>query len=246
MNDSYKTLSVDYDALNPKEEIFKQKKFFEKLIKRYAPTSCLDCACGTGWHLLMLDEMGLDCAGSDVSNDMLEMAKKNLEGHRVPLKKENFQTLQSSWGEKKFDMIICMTTSFPHNETKKHALQTLKSMYALLNDGGIVVIDNGFADSFFEKQPKYTPARVTSDQAFYIVFEYPRPSHVIFNILNIKKHKAGFEHSFDSMSYLALKKKDFEEMFSKTKFTKIHYYGDHSFSKYLKTKSKRTVIVAEK
>src|SRR3989344_8829697 len=112
--DNYQNLSVDYDVLQPKEEIFKQEPFFKKLIEKYSIKTCLDCACGTGWHLFMLNKLGLKCAGSDLSDGMLESAGKNLKGLSIALKNENFRTLSKSWKEK-FDMIICMTTSFPHN-----------------------------------------------------------------------------------------------------------------------------------
>ncbi len=40
---NYQNLSVDYDALQPKEEIFKQEDFFKKLIEKYSIKTCLDC-----------------------------------------------------------------------------------------------------------------------------------------------------------------------------------------------------------
>jgi len=77
--DEYKILADVYDILNPKEEIFAQKSFFEKLVGDYSVSRVLDCACGTGWHLSMFHDMGLTSFGSDISPEMLAMAKKNLE-----------------------------------------------------------------------------------------------------------------------------------------------------------------------
>jgi len=243
--DSYQNLSDDYDALNPKEEIFKQEFFFKRLIERYSIKTCLDCACGTGWHLFMLNKLGLRCSGSDLSDGMLEKARRNLKGLSIALKHENFRTLSKSWNEK-FDMIICMTTSFPHNSNEKEAIQTLKSMYDRLNYRGIVIIDNGFTDSFFKAKPKLIPARIHKDQAFYFFLEYPDSEKVTFNILNIKKTPAGFDHSFESMDYMALGKTEFESFFSNTDFENIEYYGDHDFTKYSKESSKRLIVIAQK
>lgn len=131
--DNYQDMSVDYEALQPKEEIFKQEPFFKKLIKKYSIKTCLDNACGTGWHLFMLNKLGLKCAGSDLSDGMLRKARKNLRALSICLKNENFRTLSYSWKEK-FDMIICMTTSFPHNSTDEEAVQTLQSMSGCLNE----------------------------------------------------------------------------------------------------------------
>src|SRR3989344_3197201 len=143
-------------------------------------------------------------------------------------------------------MIICMTTSFPHNSNDKEAIATLKSMYDRLNDGGIVVIDNGFADSFFKAKPKFIPARIHKDQAFYFFLEYPNPKKVIFNILNVKKTSTGFNHAFESMEYMALGKEEFENFFSKTDFDKVEYFGDYDFTKYSKETSQRMIVIAQK
>jgi glycine/sarcosine N-methyltransferase len=136
--DVYKILAKDYDFLNPKEEIFKQEGFFRKLIEKYHVRTCLDCACGTGWHLFMLGNMGVQCFGSDLSQEMLDRAKQNLTGKNVPLKREDFRHLSHSWSEK-FDMVICMTTSFPHMQTDADAIQTLQAMYDALTNTGIVL-----------------------------------------------------------------------------------------------------------
>jgi len=73
----YKFLSKDYEALNPKDVIFKQKNFFKEIIKTFSIKTCLDSACGIGWHLYILDDLGLKCYGSDLSSEMLALARKN-------------------------------------------------------------------------------------------------------------------------------------------------------------------------
>ncbi len=243
--DQYEQISVDYDALKPKEEIFRQEDFFRQLMKKYSVKTCLDCACGTGWHLFMLNKLGLHCAGSDLSNAMLIKAAEHLKGTSIQLKQENFRNLEKSWQET-FDMIICMTTSFPHQQNIREAGQTLKSMYSRLNEGGIIVIDNGFADVFFKTRPKFIPARIHADQAFYFFIEYPDFKKVIFNILNVKKTSSGFDHAFETMAYLALGKKEFERLFRRTDFSRINYYGEYDFSEYVTDTSRRLIIIAQK
>jgi glycine/sarcosine N-methyltransferase len=119
--DSYRILADDYDYLNPREEILKQEGFFKKLIIEYSVKTCLDCACGTGWHLLMLNQLGIQCAGSDLSPEMLASAERNLKGRNIRLLEEDFCTLSRSWNQT-FDMVICMTTSLPHMLTDKDVI----------------------------------------------------------------------------------------------------------------------------
>jgi SAM-dependent methyltransferase len=241
----YELLAEDYDYLHPKEEIFKQEPFFKELIKKYAIKTCLDCACGTGWHLFMLDSLGIKCYGSDLSSEMLSVAKINLKGRDIPLKKEDFRQLSNSW-KTKFDAIICMTTSFPHMLTDSDVMAALQSMYEQLNEGGLLIIDNGISDSMLNDKPKFIPARILKDRAFYFFLEYPNPNRIDFNILEVKRRNDAFEHSFESIQYNAMRKADVERYLAKTKFKKIDYLGDYDFSEYSTKNSKRLIVVSQK
>lgn len=242
--EEYKILADVYDILNPKEEIFGQQVFFETLIKKYAVLRILDCACGTGWHLSMFHDMGLTCFGSDISGEMLTLAKKNLEGKYIPLKIEDFRTLEHSWGET-YDMAVCLTTSLPYMLTDDDVVKALTSIYNRLNDGGVVVITNGITDSLLDAKPKFIPARVNANDAFYFICEY-HEDLMTFNILYIKKTDESFEHKYTSATYNAMRRSVLERCLAKTDFKNIQYYGDYDFSEYSKENSSNLIVVAEK
>jgi ubiquinone/menaquinone biosynthesis C-methylase UbiE len=244
MANSYKILATDYDYLNPKEEIFKQKKFFQRLIQKYHIKSCLDCACGTGWHLFMLSQLGLQCSGSDISKEMLSVAKENLNKN-VPIKREDFRSLRKSWKEH-FDMVVCLTTSLPHMTTDQDTIRALRSMYERLKPGGILVVDNGITDRILDTRPAFIPARIYPHRAFYFFLEYVSPKEVIFNVLQIKKTKKGFAHTYEAMHYNAMRESTLQKYFKRTKFSKVAYYGDHHFSKYSRKTSSRLIAIAQK
>ncbi|OGG11548.1 hypothetical protein A2Z00_04890 [Candidatus Gottesmanbacteria bacterium RBG_13_45_10] len=243
--EEYKILADIYDILNPKEEIFGQRPFFEKLVKQYSIVTCLDPACGTGWHLSMFHDMGLTCCGSDISPEMLALAKRNLEGKRIPLQEEDFRELGKSWGDV-YDMVVCLTTSLPYMRTDEDVIKALESMYDRLGEGGILVISNGVTDSLLDTKPKFIPARVLKNEAFYFIAEYPNETEFTFNILYVKKTEDSFEHKFTSTTYNAMRQSVLERCFSKTKYKNIQYYGDFDFSAYSKETSSRLIVVAEK
>lgn len=244
MND-YRNLAKDYDFINPREEIFRQKGFFKRLINEYSVKTCLDCACGTGWHLFMLNEMGIQCSGSDLSSEMLAVARRNLGNKDIPLLQVDFRTMSSVW-KRKFDMVICMTTSLPHMLRDEDVIKALNSMYGQLNDGGILVISNGIADSLLDEKPKFIPVGTFGDRAVYFFLEYPSEKQVVFNILRIRKTGATFDHEYDTIHYHAMRKSVLEGCFMKTNFGKIIYYGDYQYTNYSVKDSKRLVVVAEK
>jgi ubiquinone/menaquinone biosynthesis C-methylase UbiE len=241
----YKMLARDYNYLRPKKEIYRQKQFFKKLIEDYSVKTCLDSSCGTGEHLIMLNGLGLDCSGSDLSSEMLSIARRNIKDKKIALKQEDFRRLSNSW-KRKFDMVICMTTSFPHMIKDKDAVAALKSMYEMLNNRGVLVIDNGISDSLIDSKLKFIPARILKDRGFYFFLEYPNDREIVFNILQVKKGKNELEHTYDVIHYNAMRQPVLEKYFKETDFKKIHYYGDFDQSPYSKTKSKRLIAVAQK
>ncbi len=242
--EEYKILAEVYDILNPKEDVFDQKSFFDGLVKKYSILKVLDCACGTGWHLSMFHDMGLSSFGSDISPDMLAQAKVNLEGKYIPLKKEDFRTLSNSWGDG-FDMITCLTTSLPHMLTDEDVVTALTSMYNQLNEDGILVISNGITDSLLTNKPKFIPARVLENEAFYFVMEYPE-NQLVFNVVYVKKTDESFEDKFTSLTYNAMRKSVLERAFAKTAFKSVTYYGDYDFSSYDPTLSSKLIVVAQR
>jgi glycine/sarcosine N-methyltransferase len=243
--EEYKILADVYDILNPKEEIFSQKSFFSTLVKNYSVLKALDCACGTGWHLSLFYDMGLTCFGSDISPEMLTLAKRNLEGKYVQLKQEDFRSLGRSWGDE-FDMITCLTTSLPYMLTDEDIIKALNSMYDRLAGGGVLVISNGITDSLLDTKPKFIPARINADDAFYFICEYHGEETMTFNILYVKKTADSFEHRYASTTYNAMRQSVLERCLGKTSFKNIHYYGDYDFSAYSKETSNKLIVVAEK
>lgn len=243
--EEYKILADVYDILNPKEEIFAQRPFFEKLVKDHSVVKVLDCACGTGWHLSMFHDMGLTSFGSDISPEMLALAKLNLEGKYIPLKQEDFRTLGNSWGDA-FDMITCLTTSLPHMLTDDDVVKALVSMYDRLNEGGILVITNGITDSLLDTKPKFIPARVTATDGFYFVVEYPDEKQFTFNILYVHAGGETLEHKFTSVTYNAMRKSVLERGFGRTQFKTISYFGDYDWTEYSPQTSTKLIVVAQR
>jgi glycine/sarcosine N-methyltransferase len=55
--------------------------FYRQIFGGNGVRTVLDCACGTGRHLLLFHSLGCKVWGSDVSESMLAQARKNLTRH---------------------------------------------------------------------------------------------------------------------------------------------------------------------
>jgi ubiquinone/menaquinone biosynthesis C-methylase UbiE len=128
--------------------------FFEKLLKQYDAQKILDAACGTGFHTVTLARSGFDVTASDGAATMLEKAKENadrfgLQG--VDFVEADWTSLTESFQGEKFDAIVCLGNAFTHLFEEEDRIQALNEMHALLNDGGIAVIDHRNYDKILDK-----------------------------------------------------------------------------------------------
>lgn len=242
--EEYKILAEIYDILNPREEVLQQRPFFDELVKKYSVQSVLDCACGTGIHLSLFHDMGLDCFGSDISPDMLRIAKTNLEGRSIPLKMQDFRNLGAVWHEQ-YGMIACLTTSLPYMLTDEDLHGALQSMYDQLLPDGILVISSGITDSLLDAKPKFIPARINQHDAFYFVCDYTEQT-MTFNILYVKQGSETMEHVFTSTTYNAMRKLIVQKALVTVPFKQVNFYGDYQFSSYDPQSSSNLIIVAQK
>ena len=62
----------------------RETAFFKTIFKKNNVKSVLDCACGTGLHVIMFNEMGLNSSGSDLSPAMVRRAKENAKKYNTP------------------------------------------------------------------------------------------------------------------------------------------------------------------
>ncbi|MFY9564638.1 MAG: class I SAM-dependent methyltransferase, partial [Limnochordia bacterium] len=113
------------------------------LLRKHKIRSVLDCACGTGLQLIGLAESGFDVVGSDLSENMLAVARRNLEKEGIG----DVQLIQADFREinkkidRKFDAVICMGNSIPHLLEEDEILKALRSIHDCLDNEGISVIE---------------------------------------------------------------------------------------------------------
>lgn len=143
---SYDKLASSYDSTYYGGK--HARKLYDLVIKamnRFEYTSVLDVGCGTG-NLLseILKRKKVGIAGIDISEKMLEIAKKRL-GEETDLRNGDSEHLP--WKNNSFDMVIC-TDSFHHYPDPKAVLNEIRRV---LNTGGKVIIADPWAPTPFRQ-----------------------------------------------------------------------------------------------
>lgn len=98
----------------------------------------LDIGCGMGRHALALDELGYQVSAVDLSEPLLEQARRHDADHRVRWQQGDMRKLP--YGNGSFDATVNLFTSYGYfNETDNK--QVLQELRRVLRPGGTFVID---------------------------------------------------------------------------------------------------------
>lgn len=244
MKDLYEKFAYDYDEFGAIEEYLgDEKHFFEEVFKRYKVSNVLDCACGTGQHLLMLLQSGFHVAGLDYSKSMIEVAKRNLSGYGYTPKLQqcDFRYLEKVFDET-YDAVICLTNSLPHLHCDEYLVTALISMKKRIREGGILVLSSGTTHATLQ----YPPIEVVVNrQDFSRVFvkEYDEQFQTI-HIVDLFHDEHHVESNQYDIKYRLLLDEDYKRLLEEAGYKKINIYGDYSQNPYDKN-SMKLIVVAE-
>lgn len=133
----YSFLDYEKTAKRVKKLIFKNKKTNGNKL--------LDIACGTGKHLSYLKK-DFECTGIDISEQMLEIARRNYENIRfIQADMINFDL------NEQFDAIVCLFSSIGYVKTYDNLKKTINNFSAHLKLGGITIIEPWLTKTNFKE-----------------------------------------------------------------------------------------------
>lgn len=137
----YTKLAKYYDLIYHWKDYKKEAARIKKLVKKHKKSigkELLDVACGTGHHLKFFKN-DFSCIGIDINNEMLKVARKNV--NNIIFKKANMINFDLG---KDFDIILCLFSSISYVKTYKNLRRTIKNFSRHLKEGGIVIIEPWF------------------------------------------------------------------------------------------------------
>ena len=241
----YENFADRYDSLVSYENrVNREANFYDSIFKKYNVNTVLDCACGTGHHVMMLKQLGYDVKGSDLSPAMIEKTRINLEKMNLDafVKISAFRELTTNFGQK-FDAIICVGNSLPHLLSDEDLISALSEINALLSENGILILEQRNYDKLVRDKKRFFPISFRSGEAFLYVLDF-FPTEIIFNIIYINTDSKTFETY--STTYNILKMEKLRGLLTSTGFTIQGEYEDYDFNDFNIETSDRPIILCKK
>ena len=131
----YDKIAGYYDILEGNfQDIEKFNKAIDKIFKEHKVKSVLDFTCGTGNQAIYLHKKGYNITASDISKEMLHIAKKKY--YKIKWNLGDIRTTKFG----KFDAVISIFNAIGHL-SKEDFKKAIKNVSSNLNQKGIYIFD---------------------------------------------------------------------------------------------------------
>ncbi|MFC1842956.1 class I SAM-dependent methyltransferase, partial [Candidatus Dependentiae bacterium] len=136
----YEKIGVEgLSSMSSEEKTAAQIKFLQKFISQ--KHRILDVGCGYGRITIPLAKMGYQVEGIDLSPNLLEEAKKQAKKENLKLTFKVGDMRSLPYKDERFDIIVCMWSTFSYMLTEHDQIQAINEMCRALAKNGTLIID---------------------------------------------------------------------------------------------------------
>lgn len=141
-----------YNLLYKNKEYSKEAEYVNNLIKKYMPDAktILDLGCGTGKHDEFLLKKGYRVCGVDVSEKMLNEAKKLSRNEELYFLQGDIRNLNLG---KTFDVVISLFHVISYQTSNDDLKNTFETAYSHLKNSGIFIFDCWYGPAVLTDRP---------------------------------------------------------------------------------------------
>jgi ubiquinone/menaquinone biosynthesis C-methylase UbiE len=243
----YESLALNYDDMTRfKDRLDSERKILESWQRRLKLESVVDAACGTGIHAILFAGVGVKVTGADISAAMLKKARQNAGKSGVSIKwvRAPMERL-SAHVKGNHDAVFCLGNSMPHLLGYWDFARALVSFYKVLKKGGTLVLQLLNYDRVLERRERIVGIH-REDGIEYIRFYDFLGDLIRFNILKVQRKGGGYSHGLTSTLLYPYRKGELLDLFNKSYFRDIKFYGDLKLGRFNLKNSRDIVITARK
>ena len=247
----YDRFASKYDVMISDKRYDEDLPFFNSIFKRHNVKSILDCSCGTGKHVIKFSQLGFDATGSDVSIEMINKAKRNAElsGTDVDFVQADFKRLTDVF-DKKFDSVVCLGNSLNHELEEKRILSALRSMYDVLRNKGVVIVQIRNLPKLVRERRRIFPIHFHKEpngdrKIFFYVLDFYR-TKVRFNVVSILEFNEKPTFEVGSVDYRIVSAQKLKELMMRVGCRQLKIYGDFKFARFSHERSEDIIVVGTK
>jgi len=225
----YRHLSPFYDQMiNFGQRLDSEKPVFKNILKRFPAARALDAGCGSGFHSILLAQLGLEITGIDQSPDMLHLARRNGRkyGAQIQFSQTGFLSFSPVISDN-YDAVYCLGNSFVHLLTAKDQHKALNNFYNCLNRGGYLCLEIVNYDKILKEKRKVLAVRDIGEQRLTRSYRFNERTITFTVTIDSKDGKKKFDTELYPLKY-----REAVSMIKDIGFVKIEAYGNLKLASY--------------
>ncbi len=243
----YDALAPDYDLMTDLAKRFVQERpFFRLLVERYGLRTALDAGCGTGFHSLLLSQLGVKVTAVDIAGVMLE----RLKAHAAEMGL-NIETVRADFLELpglvrgEFDALFVMGNSLAHLVTDDAVRRALANFHRLLRPGGMVFIQLLNYHRILRNRERIQSVRESGGKTFVRFYDY-NDRMLTFNLLTVDASGGTSRQRLESIPLRALLPEEVDGFVREAGFIDGRTFGGINMGKFEPDESRDLVLVAHR
>lgn len=243
----YDLLAPDYDVMTGLEKRFVQEKpYFRLIVERYGIKTALDAGCGSGFHAMLLSELGVQVTALDASKEMLKRTRANARVRGVKIKtiEASFEDLGKAVN-RNFGSVFVLGNSLPHLRRVEDLSRVLANFSARLEPNGALFTQTLNYDRIMATKDRLQNTKEVGDRTFVRFYDYDEAG-ILFNILTQTRLKSRVEEKLKTIRLRPILRNEFVELLLRNGFIDIKVFGGISLEPFDPMVSKDLVVLARK
>jgi SAM-dependent methyltransferase len=242
----YNYLGEDYDLMTRFDvRMKKDRPVFESLINAFGFKRALDAGCGSGFHSIVLSNLGLEVSGIDSSKKMIELAKSNAKRYQISANfiEADFTNF-TKYINTRFDSIFCLGNSLAHLLNRDELDIAVGNFRQVLDPGGSLIIQLLNYAKILKQRQRIVGITEGGNKIFVRFYDF-KEALIQFNILTIKREKSGFSHQWISTQLYPWRLEELKPSLRAHGFKQIQLFSDLARNEFDEASSQNLVVFAQ-
>lgn len=188
----------------------------------------LDIACATGDYSINIADRGFKVDAVDLNKDMIEGARRKSQGLNVNFQEGDMTKIRDIFKDSRYDLAFCIGNSIVHLNSKEKIGEFIKTIYHMLNESGVLVIQTVNYDRIITNNITALPAINREDKGVNFIrkYFYNKEEDIIdFNTELIIKREGREERFENSIPLIPLMSYELEAMIKEAGFSDYKLFG---------------------
>lgn len=239
----YDTLAPEYDAMTGFEKRFaREHPHFRYIVERFDIRSAVDAGCGTGFHSILLAQLGVAVTAVDISSGMIDRLRMHAESLHLPIRPFHapFARIPEVVGNMN-DAVFCLGNSLPHLTDPGILAESLGAFRSALRPGGVAILHLLNYDRIMAEHATIQNMRDAGEKTFTRFYDY-RESLIDFSIKVFDRSKET--ETVQTIPLRPLRASQLTSLLAEAGFGAVNVYGGMSLQPFDPASSRDVVMIA--